>query len=1021
MRHGRDPGNPRKPGGRSRVACLILALTAPWVSMPIAADCDRDLSHYRIQIWRTTEGLPLDTVTALAQTAEGFLWVGTEDGLARFDGASFQRAPVAEVIGDAPETMDALTVDAAGNLLGGTSAAGIVELASPGRSPVLIWVSDHGVTDLLAEATGRIWAGTRGRGLLRREHADAPLMQMPESEGATVRALASRRAGGVWVGHEGDGLQWFDGDRFRRPMDDERLERLFVGALLERADGSVWIAAREGLYRMHDGHLEDLSTQFGVTTDAHANALLEDDSGAIWIGTAGAGVIRVCGGRIERLTVADGLSSGSVLALFQDRERSIWLGTGGGGLVQLALTPILGIKERDGLPAAPVLPVMEHSDGAMWIGTFGGGVVRMMDGVAEPVDGLNSDRVLSLAEGPEGETWIGTRDGLNRRDRDGGVRQFGRDDGLKHPSVAALLHDGETLWIGTLGGLLAYGEGRFEDILPESGDAIGHVVNLFRDREARLWVATDGDGLYLLEDGVLRSPPFASEMPSRVVLGTMETPTGALWFHTARGLLRWDGEQVGLVSSRHGLPDPQIFSMLDDGRGGIWMSGNRGVFRVAAAELDAVASGHMDDIEAETFGARDGMPSSETNGGFQPAAWRSRSGELWYPTMAGVAVIDPARLGVERPPPNVLVDRVVAGGQRLPDLSLREVGPRPDWIEFTYAAPTFRRPGHLLFEHRLRGFDDAWYATRDRTALFRKPPPGRYTFEVRVRRSGGTWSEPAAAEVVIRRHLLEQPLLWLALLLAVGAAGALAARRVSRLRARRQEQMERAQRMEAVGLLAGGVAHDFNNILTAIMSGTDVLMEELPADSPLREDAGMVMDAAARGAGLTRQLLTFARRQPVHPRWIDIAAEVRAMEPFLRSMLPKQVRLTFDVVPDVGRCFIDPVQLQQVVLNLVVNGRDAMRDGGELRLKLWKESQRADASSAVLVVTDSGTGIDPAVRQRIFEPLFTTKAEGTGLGLAVSAGIVQQANGRISVDSPSGQGATFRVELPVVDRPPGSP
>lgn len=179
MRYGRNPSGPRKPGHQGMVACCVLVLCAPWVPVPAAADCDRSLAHHTIRTWRTNDGLPLDSVTAITQTPDGFLWVGTEDGLARFDGASFQDAAVAEIIGDAPERFDALAADADGSLLGGTSAGGLVALPSLGRSPVLIWASDHGVTDLLTDETGTIWVGTRGRGRLWPEHADAPLMQVP--------------------------------------------------------------------------------------------------------------------------------------------------------------------------------------------------------------------------------------------------------------------------------------------------------------------------------------------------------------------------------------------------------------------------------------------------------------------------------------------------------------------------------------------------------------------------------------------------------------------------------------------------------------------------------------------------------------------------------------------------------------------------------------------------------------------------------------------------------------------------
>lgn len=1018
MKHSGGSGIPGKTGYRCQITYFLIALCALWASTSAIADCDRRLAAHRIQVWQTEDGLPLDTVTALAQTPDGFLWVGTEDGLVRFDGISFQRAPVDDIMGNVTETFDVLAVDTDGNLSAGTSAAGIVTLPASGGAPVLSWASDHAVTDLLADAAGSLWVATLGQGLLRRHRGEASPKRLTGSENAAVGALAVRREGGVWVGLRGAGLKWFEAGDSWYPGSDERLRSLYIEALLERADGSLWIAAREGLYRLRDGQLQNLSEDLGIRADAHASTLLEDAAGALWIGTAGAGVIRACGERVERLGSDSGMPNDSILALFQDAEHSIWIGTGGGGLVQLALTAVTGITEREGLPAAPVLPIMQHSDGSMWIGTFGGGLTRWLDGVAEPVGGLSSDRVLSLAEGPDGDVWIGTRDGLNHHDPEHGIRQYGTDDGLPQGSLGALIHDGDTLWIGSISALYAFRDGRFDDVRPASGELDANVMHLFRDREGTLWVSTDGAGLYFLKDGVLQRPPFAEQMPSRVVFGTYEAPGGALWFHTSRGLLRWDGEQVGLVGSRHGLLDPQVASMIDDGRGGIWMSGNRGLFRAEASDLDAVALGSLDQLEVEQIGVADGMPSSETNGGFQPSAWRARDGRLWYPTMAGVAVVDPREFDLGLQAPDVLIDSIVVRGERLPASSPQEVAPRPDWIEFNYAAPTFLRPEHLLFEHRLLGFDEAWYATRERTALFRRPPAGRYTFEVRVRRTGGEWSEPAASEVYIQRHLLEQPALWLALLALSAALGLIAVRQSLRLRARRRDQMERAQRMEAVGLLAGGVAHDFNNILSIIMTGTDLLLSELPESSPLRARADKVMDAATRGAGLTRQLLTFARRQPVHPQWIDLGAEVAGMEPFLRSLLPGQTELVFDVEAGTAYCFIDPVQLQQVVLNLVVNSRDAMPEGGRLSLTLRREHSRTGGPLAVLTVTDSGVGIDPGLRQRIFEPLFTTKPQGTGLGLAVSHSIVQQARGQIQVESSPGSGAKFRVELPVVDKPP---
>lgn len=222
-----------------------------------------------------------------------------------------------------------------------------------------------------------------------------------------------------------------------------------------------------------------------------------------------------------------------------------------------------------------------------------------------------------------------------------------------------------------------------------------------------------------------------------------------------------------------------------------------------------------------------------------------------------------------------------------------------------------------------------------------------------------------------------------------------------------------AQKLEAVGLLAGGVAHDFNNILTAIMSGTELVADGLPPDSPLQRETERVLDATDRAAGLTRQLLTFARRQPVSPSWINLESVVEGMRDFIQRLLPGGIEVEWHCQPS-GECHIDPVQLQQVIINLIINARDALGGHGRIGLQLAPASGEGD-QMACLSVSDNGPGIDPAMGDRIFEPFFTSRESegGTGLGLAVSQGIVRQAGGKISYRNKPGGGTVFEVMLPI--------
>ncbi len=234
---------------------------------------------------------------------------------------------------------------------------------------------------------------------------------------------------------------------------------------------------------------------------------------------------------------------------------------------------------------------------------------------------------------------------------------------------------------------------------------------------------------------------------------------------------------------------------------------------------------------------------------------------------------------------------------------------------------------------------------------------------------------------------------------------------------RLQRELQQAQRMEAVGRLAGGVAHDFNNVLTAIQSYTHFILDDLSPSDPLRADAEEIRTAAIRAAGLTRQLLAFSRRQVLQPRVLDLGAVVGGMEGMLARLIGEDVELAFSCDPQLGRVQADPGQVEQVVLNLAVNARDAMPDGGHLSLELENDGGPGPESWVVLRVADTGTGIPEDVLPHVFEPFFTTKetGRGTGLGLSTVYGIVAQSGGRIDVRSEPGAGTTFEVRLPRVD------
>jgi PAS domain S-box-containing protein len=259
-------------------------------------------------------------------------------------------------------------------------------------------------------------------------------------------------------------------------------------------------------------------------------------------------------------------------------------------------------------------------------------------------------------------------------------------------------------------------------------------------------------------------------------------------------------------------------------------------------------------------------------------------------------------------------------------------------------------------------------------------------------------------------------------------------RNAERALRRAEQQLREAQKMEAVGLLAGGIAHDFNNLLSAIVGYTELVLDTLPPGDPIRNDIIEVRKAGASAVSLTRQLLALSRRQVLQPRVIDLNHVVQNLERMVRRLIGPNVHLTFELAPDIGRVSVDLSQIEQVIMNLVLNARDAITDrarGAEAEgtltistANVWLDSSAADALVAqpgeyvMFAISDTGTGMDEATIARIFEPFFTTKekGKGTGLGLSTALGIVQQSGGAIGLDSKPGEGTTFRVYLPRTQR-----
>ena len=762
---------------RIATACLPLLLAGT-----LARAIERaPLAEYLSDVWQTESGLPQNAVQAIVQTRDGYLWLGTTAGLVRFDGArfvTFNRQGQLKV-----NNVHALLEDRQGRLWIGTYGGGL-SVYEQGQFHHFGTADGLGsllVRALFEDREGRLWVATHEGGLSVREGNRFRTLRVADGlANDTVRVIYQAPDGRIWIGTNGGGLSCWDAGRLRAhavkagPLSDyspaEAQADDNVLDLWQDPAGTLWIATDAGgLWRLAKGHLTAFLTRRELGING-VRRLLPDESGALWIGTDGAGLLRLQGGRFQALTSHDGLPSDIVLALFEDREHSVWVGTRD-GLARLKRRKFKTVGAREGLANEFVTAVTGTRSGGLWVGTRAG-LDRVEGDRATLVrfrPRLPSDTVLSLLEDRAGALWVGTRNGLWRVRRSEVVR-FGRENGLRSDYVSALAESANgDVWAGTRRGLARIHD---DAVLPIPGpESLRAVTTVLEAADGSVWAGTDGSGLARWQGGKWTEYGIADGLAHAVVTSLYDDGD-SLWIGTLGGLNRMRGGRLRAYVPADGLPAEHLLSVLDDGRGSLWLTSFTGVMRVEKRSFDEFDAsrdaGRAGRVNATTYGKADGMRSSECNGAGQPASWRDAQGRLWFPTVKGLAVVDPAHIPSNGRPPPVIVEEVRVDDELVPAEPAPVLPPGRKRFEFHYTALAFFSPDKVRFRYKLEGFDPDWIdAGTRRVAFYTNVPPRQYRFRVIASNEDGVWNEAGARfDFVLRAQFYRRPWFWMAVLLA---------------------------------------------------------------------------------------------------------------------------------------------------------------------------------------------------------------------------------------------------------------